>query len=208
MSLEDPDQDGYETYVCTDSNGQTWSCTTPLVIAFDGEGSIAFEAVAPGFVIDPSTGALAGAWPTFATPWLAFDRDLSGAIEDGSELFGSASRLSGGRMARNGFEALAELDTDGDGVIDTLDAGFDRILLWSDRDGDGRSTPGELERAATAGVMGISVRARRQLSCDSARRCLGERAEFRWVDPAGVMRAGVVVDLYLPSFQSLAQRIP
>lgn len=199
VSLVDPEQDGYETYVCTDSNGQTWSCTTPLVLSFDPAGSIGFAPFAPGFIMDRRSGALVGAWPAADSPWLAWDRDGSGAIEDGAELFGSASRLLDGRSARNGFEALSELDSDGDGVIDASDAGFCRILLWRDLDGNGQSSPDELEPIARTGVIGLSVRASHRFSCDSERRCFGERAEFRWVDPAGETRAGVIVDLYLPT---------
>ena len=56
-------------------------------------------------------------WPMANTPWLALDRDGNGAIEDGSELFGSGTRLASGARARNGFEALRELDSNGDGVV-------------------------------------------------------------------------------------------
>ncbi len=50
--------------------------------------------------------------------FLAIDRNGNGVIDNGSELFGTATRLRNGRLARNGFEALADLDDNHDGKID------------------------------------------------------------------------------------------
>jgi hypothetical protein len=50
-------------------------------------------------------------WPTSTTPWLALDRNGNGRIDDGGELFGSATLLRSGEPASNGFVALRELDS-------------------------------------------------------------------------------------------------
>jgi len=47
-------------------------------------------------------------------------------------------------------------DTNGDGVVDTTDAGFDKLLLWSDTNGNGVSDAGELQTFAQAGLASIS----------------------------------------------------
>ena len=53
-------------------------------------------------------------------------------------------RLSSGTFARDGYEVLAELDGDGNGVIDRADAGYFNLLLWLDGNRNGVSEPGEL----------------------------------------------------------------
>ena len=64
--------------------------------------------------------------------FLARDRNANGVIDDGRELFGTATLLTSGSRAVNGFEALAELDENDDGVIDGLDAVWTKLLLWTD----------------------------------------------------------------------------
>jgi hypothetical protein len=77
--------------------------------------------------------------------FLAFDRNGNGRIDSGAELFGNFTPLKGGGLAPNGFIALAELDGNRDGIVDPSDAGWATLLLWTDRNHDGMSTPGELQ---------------------------------------------------------------
>jgi iron-regulated protein frpC, putative len=51
-------------------------------------------------------------------------RDLNdnGQIDNGTELFGNNSVLSSGATAANGFEALADLDSNQDGVFNSSDS--------------------------------------------------------------------------------------
>ena len=63
---------------------------------------------------------------SFAGPgsgFLALDKDNSGTIENGSELFGPQSG--------NGFTELAAYDGDKNGWIDENDAIFDKLRIWS-----------------------------------------------------------------------------
>lgn len=55
--------------------------------------------------------------------YLALDKNGDGVINDGSELFGTASG--------NGFADLAAYDSDGNGWIDEADQIFDRLRIWS-----------------------------------------------------------------------------
>ncbi|MBO4338094.1 MAG: hypothetical protein J5842_08475, partial [Lachnospiraceae bacterium] len=65
--------------------------------------------------------------------FLALDRNEDGVINDGSELFGTRTG--------NGFEELAEYDSDGNGWIDENDDIYDRLRIWSkDPDGKDRLT--------------------------------------------------------------------
>jgi hypothetical protein len=176
-----------------------WSyndCNTPLVLSFDGAPVEYGTDAAHGFTVNGAT-SLVTDWPTAKTPWLALDRDGSGSIEDGRELFGSMSPLAGGGAAANGFVALRELDESGDGQITADDPAFTRLLVWSDRDGDRRSAPGELASAASWELVSIELGYANLPRCDARGNCEVERASFRYRDAAGATRTGAVIDVHL-----------
>lgn len=90
-------------------------------------------------------------WVGTADGVLALDRDNNGAIDDGSELFGSATQ--------DGFEALAAFDMNRDMRIDARDRHiWPRLRVWRDLDGDGRSAPAELLTMAQSGVTALLLR--------------------------------------------------
>lgn len=70
--------------------------------------------------------------------YLVFDRNGNGQIDDGRELFGTASG--------NGFADLAAYDSDHNGWLDEADSGFSALGVWDGRPGDGP------QRLAEAGV--------------------------------------------------------
>lgn len=70
--------------------------------------------------------------------FLALDRNSNGKIDDKYELFGDQDTDS------NGFDALKEINSNEDNVIDSKDKKFSRLLLWNDKNGDGVSQKGEL----------------------------------------------------------------
>lgn len=127
--------DGVDMF-CFHANGRR-GCATPLVVAFDGR-PIELAPSMQTFAFEPGQ-PIASEWPTAATPWIALDRDGDGAITSGAELFGDSTG-----DATNGFEALAQLDENRDGVIDRADPMFASLLLWADRNSDHRSSPDEL----------------------------------------------------------------
>ena len=78
----------------------------------------------------------------------------SGATDTGRELFGvdteitvteqiNGQTVTVTRNARNGFEALASLDSNGDKVFNAQDAAFSQVRLWQDLNQDGISHTGE-----------------------------------------------------------------
>lgn len=75
--------------------------------------------------------------------FLALDRNGDGIINDGSELFGTASG--------NGFADLAQYDQDGNGWIDEADEIFDKLLIWQ-KDENGKDI---LRGLGAAGVGAI-----------------------------------------------------
>ena len=109
------------------------------------------------------------AWPSDDSAFLAWDRNGNGAIDNGSELFGNTTRLSTGAIASNGYEALTDLDENGDGLVDAADAAFAELRLWSDVNHDGLSEPSELRSLPDAGIVALSV----------------DYRESRWTDAYG-----------------------
>lgn len=75
--------------------------------------------------------------------FLALDKNGDGIINDGSELFGTASG--------NGFADLAKYDQDGNGWIDEADEIFDKLLIWQ-KDEEGHDV---LRALGAAGVGAI-----------------------------------------------------
>jgi len=87
--------------------------------------------------------------------WL--DRNHNGRVTSGAELFGNFTPLQNGQLAKNGFEALRELDTNGDGVIDERDAIWSRLMLWKDLNHNGISEQNEILPIAGSGVISIDL---------------------------------------------------
>jgi hypothetical protein len=188
------DQQHYVTQKCKSSRRDSElcgpavkrGCNTPLVVSFD-DRPVTF---APGarFSFAPGV-ATATDWPTADTPWIAIDLDGDGAIGSGAELFGDHTALPGGATARDGFEALAALDANGDGTIDAADPGFARLVLWSGRAGDALAP---LSRS----IVSISLRRHGDARCDARGNCEGQRAAVTWRDRLG-LHTGSVIDVYL-----------
>lgn len=183
--------------VCVDhGRGPEWQCPpTPLVLAFDAE-PVRFTAGDARFDFTGGGEGVRTDWPTAHTPWLALDRNGNGLVDDATELFGSAVRLADGRRATHGFEALAELDDNRDGVVDAGDRRFGELLIWADHDADRVTSEGELRPARE--LVSLSLEYRALPSCDRRGNCGIERAAFTWADARGGLHRGEVVDVHLP----------
>ncbi len=89
--------------------------------------------------------------------WLTLDRNGDGAINSGRELFGVDTLKKDGKFATDGFDALGDLDDNGDGKIDALDAAFAQLKVWRDLNQDGVSQAEELIGLASLGISSIGV---------------------------------------------------
>lgn len=183
---------------CTLMNGK-WQfdpsgCNTPLVLAFDDE-PVAFTNPTGAFDLAGRETLVRTDWVSSNTPWLVFDRNANGRIDDGSELFGSMTRLPDGQRAKNGFSALAQLDVNGDGWLTASDPGFAALALWRDLDQNRESSPDELAPLAGS-VVALSLDYTNVPRC-SAGSCERERATVVFRDRADNERRGSVVDVYL-----------
>ncbi|MEM9875038.1 MAG: hypothetical protein AAF928_09100 [Myxococcota bacterium] len=187
------DHELWDGSVCTaDAVG-----STPIVLRF-GSAPVAYRQGGGDFDLTGHGMSVATDWPTAATPWLARDRNGNGSIDDGGELFGSATALAAGGLAAHGFQALAELDENGDGLVTAADAAYASLLVWADKNGDRVSQPEELTSLAKAGVTSLAVRHHIALRCDARANCGRERAAFTYVGANGTPRQGEAVDVHLP----------
>lgn len=108
-----------------------------------------FDMVSDGFA--EKTG-----WVQVGDAFVVRDLNHNGAIDSGSELFGDQTQLPNGQPATNGFAALTALDSNGDGVFNSLDAAWGDVKLWKDN-GDGVTQDGELVSLEDAGVQAIRL---------------------------------------------------
>jgi len=91
--------------------------------------------------------------------FLAMDRNGNGSIDSGNELFGNFTRKRSGTLARNGFDALADLESPEhrDGAISPLDSAYSGLLLWRDHNHDGLSSASELSSLSDVGIARIET---------------------------------------------------
>lgn len=133
--------------------------TSPLVIALDG--SYRFGDLDDGVTFDIDGDGVMDrvAWPSGGSnvAFLGLDRNGNGVLDDGSELFGDHTLRTDGSMAMNGFDALASLDSNLDGIIDASDPVWSRLLLWVDADHDGVCTTGEILRIADSDILSLGL---------------------------------------------------
>jgi hypothetical protein len=106
-------------------------------------------------------------WVSSGDGLLVMDRNGDGAINDGSELFGSSTTLASGQKAADGYVALRELDSNADGVISSDDALFAELRVWVDSNTDGVSTEGELKTLTSLGITRINTQATADISLDN-----------------------------------------
>lgn len=130
----------------------------PLVIDIGNDG-IKLKTVDEGvyFDLDNNRYSEKTAWIGKEDAFLAFDRNGNGKIDNGGELFGDQVKLKSGEKSESGFEALAEFDENEDGFIDEEDDGFVRLLVWIDKNHNGKSEKEELTSLMDNKILRISL---------------------------------------------------
>jgi hypothetical protein len=129
---------------------------SPLVLDLNGDG-VKTTGLTDGAYFDHDKNGFAEqtGWATSDEGLLVLDRNSDGIINDGGELFGNGTTLQNGQQATDGFQALAELDSNYDGIIDANDSAFSRLKIWQDIDGDGYSSSDELHTLDESGIQSI-----------------------------------------------------
>jgi hypothetical protein len=148
--------------------------------------------------------------------FLVLDRDGNGTIDAASELFGNWTPLSNGGVERaaNGFEALAALEhgsyglATADGVIDARDAAYTMLRVWTDRNHDGLSQPGELRLLEDAGLVAIETNYREAERRDGADNRFRQRSTTWWRTASGAVVPRFAYDVWLaPAASTTSARL-
>ncbi len=156
-------QRGIDRHAIVAMLGFTLSKGDPLALDLDGDGieTVGVETTLGGanvhFDHDGDSVATATGWVRGDDGWLVIDKDGSGAIENGHELFGVDYVLRNGEHASDGLEALRDLDDNADGVVDAADAGFGNLKVWQDANQDGISQAGELHSLAELDIASLGA---------------------------------------------------
>ncbi len=141
---------------------------SPLVLDLDHDDKAGLVNVwgtdrAVYFDVEGSGKKVRTGWVARGDGFLALDVNGTGRIDDGTELFGenSRSRAPADKWAfrnfENGFQALAQYDEDGNGVIDARDSVYAKLVVWRDLNQDGQSSADELQTLEKAGVASVSL---------------------------------------------------
>jgi hypothetical protein len=135
----------------------------PLVVNLDGKG-VRFSGRYVSFDLSADGERVKMPALESGSALLALDLDGDGRISSGTELMGNAGSC-GERRCLDGVEALATHDANHDGVIDSRDPVYGKLMLWTDANADGISDASELRSIADAGIASISLGARLDRSC-------------------------------------------
>jgi hypothetical protein len=156
---------GPEPGCCSDltcQDGACWPPTeSPILINVANNGADHLTSAIDGVIFDINADGAPErvAWTSADSQvgFLVWDRNQNGVIDNGSELFGTATRLRHGKLAANGFEALREWDSNRDRRIDSSDPVYGSLRLWFDVNHNGYSESDELLSLQSVGILSIET---------------------------------------------------
>lgn len=136
----------------------------PLALDLNGDGKIGISPASNGGAYFDHNGdgvSHKSSWINKEDGILAYDRNGNGNIDDGGELFGNFTQIkdkeSNQRLAKDGYEALKEFDSNNDGLIDKNDDKFKDLKIWQDANSNGISDEGELKSLDELGIASLSL---------------------------------------------------
>jgi hypothetical protein len=165
----------------------------PIIVDLNKNGKID-AAAKTYFDLDNNGFKESTAWASNGDGILVMDRNGDGIINNGTEVFGDGTLLADGSLASNGFEALNELDSDGNGVINAEDAAYGDMRVWVDANGDGISTEDELISLQDAGVQSINLSAETNGSMDENGNVIARTGTIEWEDGTAGLIAEMLLD--------------
>jgi len=140
------------------SSEQADAYVSPLILDLNRDGVQTLSALdGVSFDIRNDGNPVQSGWVAPSDGLLVRDLNHDGVINDGGELFGQGTVLSNQTKANNGFIALAELDSNLDGLIDKNDQAFSELGIWQDVDSNGVTDAGELHTLSELGVKSLSL---------------------------------------------------
>lgn len=129
---------------------------SPILLPLRGQTRLT-ELLRPNLVVrfDFSGNQTPRRWPWVGpdTGLLVWDPEGAGKITSGTQLLGS---VTWSIFWRDGYAALAALDDDGDGWLAGPE--LHGLEVWRDRNGNGRSEPGETRPVQQWGVLRLATR--------------------------------------------------
>ncbi|MHB1076707.1 beta strand repeat-containing protein [Thiobacillus sp.] len=132
----------------------------PLTLDLNGDGLNTLPLKTPPLLFDINATGIKNSvgWVAPDDGLLVMDRNGNGTIDSGAELFGNATPAYGvnGNTA-DGFAALAQEDTNHDGVVNAQDANFASLRVWQDLNQDGISQSNELTTLDQQGIVSFNV---------------------------------------------------
>jgi len=149
----------------SDVTNETYTLSVVIVESVDpivldlGSPGIAFSQIDDGVQFDMDGDGVVDqvAWTAGGDDGiLAFDADGSGTIDNSTEIF---SQYFGGGSYTSGLAALATLDSNVNGLIDSADSSFTTLQVWLDNNHDGLSNAGELVSLTDLGIVEINLNA-------------------------------------------------
>jgi hypothetical protein len=170
------------TNVATSNNYTLNLTTTPLVLDLNGDG-VQTLSLDDGVQFDLlNTGSKQSVgWVDKHDGLLVMDLNGDGMINSGAELFGDHTQLADGSLAKDGWAALAALDSNADGLIDAKDAAFNALNVWVDANSDGVSAAAELYTLNDLGINAIGLNTTYQQVAQNGN-ILGDKGQFTTVD--------------------------
>ena len=132
------------------------SYKTPIIIDLNGDGVKTLPySFNVSFVFNGKK-QITG-WVEGNDGFLIVDKNNDSIINDASELFGGNTIKLDGEIALNGFDALIDLDSDNNKVIDNEDLIWDSLQIWQDKNSDGKTQLGELRLLDDIGISSIDL---------------------------------------------------
>ena len=132
---------------------------SPLVVDLNGDGQIETIGTDSGiyFDFDNNQKVENSGWIGRNDGFLVRDLNNNGQIDNGTELFGNHTVLQNGKNAVNGFEALKDLDSNGNGRFDAGDEAWNEVKVWRDFNTNGVVDIGEMQTLEQAGIESINL---------------------------------------------------
>ena len=155
----------------------------PLILDLNKNGKYTSDAV-NGVHFDYSGDGFAErtAWVEDGDGLLVYDKNGNGIIDDGNELFGDKTVMQDGTVATNGFSALEDFDSNGDGKINSDDEQFELLQVWVDSNNDGVSQQDELFSLCDLGIKELSLSVATYNKVDENGNIIGRKSSVTYED--------------------------
>jgi hypothetical protein len=131
---------------------------SPLALDLNGDG-VQTTTLAEGVQFDllADGSARQVSWLDEHDGFLARDLNQNGVVDSGAELMGTSTVLKNGQLAKDGWQALADLDSNADGIISIHDEAYLDLKVWVDGNSDGVTQLGEMRSLQDQGIESISL---------------------------------------------------